>query len=129
MNSDYRKIGNLHCFHMEQNDNGMCFKDLDEYSRRDKTSDRPCYVGEYAFDWRGAGEGEVDGEQFDLILDDDTVIFTYGDLVKEAEDYYNEYKTEFNEMGINSIEELCDQMFSGLEWQYPTTILEEILNG
>lgn len=134
---EHKVIDGKYCFRYGASENGQVFKDGEAY---DLYPDKICYVPEYAFtDWndpRNDLGGELGGEHWDLIVAPEAIgvdIFTHNTLLKECEEFCEdvfdaedvEYLAE--EYDIKSAGDLCDRAFNMIDWQYPSTYLEEFL--
>ena len=132
----YYKIGNhriidgKHSFKFDWSENGYIFKDEEAYLLR---HDDICYVPENAIqDLEG---GELGGEKWDIIVEvgkaEGNWIFSHNDLLEECEEFCeDEFDAEdveylAKEYEIYGAGDLCDRVFDMIDWQFPSTYLQE----
>lgn len=131
---EHKVIDGFYCFRFGISENGEVYKNGEAYDLR---HDDVCYVPEYAF----VGElhddelgGELGGEHWDLIVGPEAIgidIFTHNSMLKECEEFcedaFDAEDVEYlaKEYEIYSAGDLCDRVFDAVDWQYPSTYLQE----
>ena len=132
---EHKVIDGKFCFRFGTSENGQIFKDGEAYDLR---PDDVCYVPEYAFGDNDILDnnsgGELGGEHWDLIVGIEAIgidIFTHNSMLKECEEFCEE---EFDaedieylakEYEIYNAGDLCDRVFDMVDWQFPSTYLQE----
>lgn len=130
---EHRIIDGKHCFKLDWSENGYIFKDEEAYELRPNDI---CYAPENARkDQKG---GKLDGKEWDIIVEvgecEGNLIFSHNDLLEECKEFvgqnFNEDDADWlaEEYELISIEDWCDRVFNNVDWQFPSTYLEECLN-
>lgn len=132
---EHKVIDGKYCFRFGISENGQVFKDGEAYNNR---PDDVCYVPEYAFidinDYNHDLGGELGGEHWDLIVGPEAIgidIFTHNSMLKECEEFCEDtfdaedVKYLAEEYEIYNAGDLCDRAFDMIDWQYPSTYLQE----
>lgn len=105
-------------------DNGTCFKDYEAFKNN---PDDVCYVSEYGLEDIEELEQSM-GDTTDKHLVENGVAFTRNSLKTEVLAYFGSEEA-VNEVLVleemDSIDEFVECMFNELDWQYPSTWLNE----
>lgn len=111
-------INGLPYFTLEYCEQGFVFKDEEAYKNNWFA---PCYIPEYY-------EGEpvtINGKG--LIGGESKCWYSHMDLLEECREYLlGMDPDELQEIGVKDEYELCDRVFEAIDWQHPSTYLQEI---